>query len=193
MVIVKYSQSLAIVALLLAASTASAEQESLTLHAEVDPLPFVLGGYGIQIGLALSALPGWRFGLGNFSLDVPDAGTQLNSDNDGFHIRLRHSRALYALRFFSGLKGWCVGGSLRALRQGFTHDDAPEQSRTVREFSAEAIAGYKYHPLDSRFYIMPWVALAKTLYSDGPIELAGNSYQRDFVQFFATANLGLQF
>lgn len=189
----EYCQSLVFVAALLVAGTASAEEQSLTLHAELDPLPFVQGGYGIQVGFALAALPGWRFGLGNFSLDVPDAGVQLNPDNDGFHIRLRHSRALYGLHFFSGLEGWCVGGSLRMLRQRFSHDDAPGQSRSVREFSAEAIGGYKWHPFESPFYLMPWAALAKTLHSESTVEFAGNSFQPYFVQLFATVNIGLQF
>lgn len=189
----EYCQSLVFVAALLTAGTSSAEEESLTLHAELDPLPFIQGGYGIQIGFAHAALPGWRFGLGNFSLDVPDAAVQLNSDNDGFHIRVRNSRALYGLHFFSGLKGWCVGGSLRMLRQQFTHDDAAGESRSVREFSAEAIGGYKWHPLDSRFYLMPWAALAKTLHSESSVELAGKSFQPDFVQLFATMNIGVQF
>ncbi|MBL4632345.1 MAG: hypothetical protein JKY56_00645, partial [Kofleriaceae bacterium] len=87
---------LAVAIVFLAVGTNSSVASSeVTLHAEVDPLPFALGGYGIQLGAAFSGLPGWRFGLGNFSLDVPDMSTQLNSDNDGFHLTVRHSRALY--------------------------------------------------------------------------------------------------
>ncbi len=172
---------------------ALAQSEELSLHVEVDPLPFILGGYGIQLGVAHTALPGWRLGLGNFSLDVPDMATQLNSDNEGFHLRVRHSHALYLLRFLSGLDGWCIGGSVRILRQRFTHDDAPADSLTIREYSVEAIAGYKWHPASNGFYLMPWVALAKPLVASDSVQLAGQDYNVDFVQLFGTVNVGWQF
>lgn len=173
-------------------SPASADRG--TLHLEVDPTPFILGGYGVQPGFAPAQLPGWRFGLGNFSLDVPDFVAQLNDDNDGFHIRVRRSHALYVLHFFSDLRGWCVGGSLRYLRTEYTHDDVPGLSARASEFSIEAIGGYKWHPFPRvGFYVMPWLAIARGLFTIGDQQVGDRRYQPDFVQFFATANIGWEF
>lgn len=180
-----------VIGFLLAATPASARD--LRVHVEADPLPFILGGYGLQVGLAHKAIPGWRLGLGNFSLDVPDIAAQLNSDNEGFHLRVRRSHALYGLHFFSGLRGWCVGGSMRYLRLEYTHDDSPGEHVRVGEFSVEAIGGYKWHPADNGFYLMPWVAIAKPIIATGDAELGTNAYQTDFVQLFMTANIGYQF
>ena len=47
----------------LAASRQRAAGEPHRLHAEVDPLPFALGGYGGQVGYRAAALPRLRFAL----------------------------------------------------------------------------------------------------------------------------------
>lgn len=178
----------------LVALTTDVHAERPTLHAEIDPLPFALGGYGIQIGLAHKALPGWRFGLGNFSLEVPDASSQLNSDNKGFHLKVRRSHALYALRFFStDRRGWCVGGSARYLRLEYTHDDSPGAKARLAEVSVEAIGGYKWHPFKAGFYVMPWLAIALPLYATADPVVGDSEYNPDPLSVFATANLGWQF
>jgi len=171
----------------------TANAEPTRFHVEADPLPFVMSGYGVQVGVAPGALNGWRFGLGNFSLEVPDFVAQLNNDNDGFHLKVRRSHALYGLYFFDGLRGWCVGGSLRYLRLEYTHDATPGERARVGEFSVEAIAGYKWHPVKNGFYVMPWFAVAKPLFTRGTAQVGSSTYQTDFVQLFATANLGWQF
>ena len=175
------------------ATSSTARADDTRLHVELDPLPFLLGGYGVQLGVAPGPLPGWRFGLGNFSLDVPDFAAQRNSDNDGFHIHVRRSHALYGLHFFSDLRGWCVGGSVRYLRLEYTHDNTPDERARIGELSVEAIGGYKWHPTKAGFYVMPWLAIALPLASSDTATVGDATYEADFVQVFATANIGWQF
>ena len=182
-----------VVVVVTSATATLAHAQDTRIHLELDPLPFILGGYGVQVGVAPAPLPGWRVGLGNFSLEVPDFAAQLNSANDGFHVKVRRSHALYGRHFFSGLRGFCVGGSLRYLRLEYTHDDSPGARARITELSIEAIGGYKWHPADNGFYIMPWLAIAKPLYATDTVQLDDNTYEPDFVQLFATANLGWQF
>jgi hypothetical protein len=175
--------------LLLVAATSTAHAESdLRLHLEVDPQPFVLGGYGIQPGIRYGHL---RAALGNFRLDVPDAITELGG-NDGFHQELRHSNALYILYFLEDRSGFAFGGSLRLLRLSFTRDGETDTAKTW-ELGPEAIAGYKWHPTRHGFYLMPWVAVGVTFYRNGDATVAGRTYDPLPVNLFATMNIGWEF
>jgi len=180
-----------IIALLLLAAGPATADEPHRLHAEVDPLPFILGGYGGQIGFRAAQAPRLRFAVASFALDVPDPVAQLDSDNDGFHIRVRPSGAFYCLYFLSGTRGgWVAGGSLRYLRLEYSHDDVPDAETDVGELSVEAIAGYKWHPWDAGFYLQPWVTVARALARSDEAVVGDHEYQQMFVQLFATVNLG---
>lgn len=173
--------------ILLASSIARAEPD-IRLHLEVDPQPFILGGYGIQPGIRYNHL---RAGLGNFRLDVPDAITELGG-NDGFHQQVRHSNALYILYFLGDRSGFAFGGSLRLLRVTFTRDGETDEAKTW-QFGPEAIAGYKWHPTSYGFYVMPWVAVGVTLHESGDPTVAGRTYDPLPLNLFATVNLGWEF
>jgi hypothetical protein len=173
----------------LAASTASAEPHRL--HAEIDPLPFALGGYGGQIGYRSPALPELRVAVASFALDLPDPIAELGG-NDGFSIELRPSFAAYALYYTSGRGGGlALGGSLRFLRPSYSRDDTPGERADAGEVSIEAIAGYKWHPWSAGFFIQPWLGVARTLVETGdePV-VGGERYEPLPLSVFATANLG---
>jgi hypothetical protein len=181
----------ALIALVLLIAADVAAEEPHRLHAEVDPLPFILGGYGGQIGFRAAQAPRLRFAAASFALEVPDAVAQLDSDNDGFHLRVRPSGALYCLYFLSGTRGgWVAGGSLRYLRIEYTHDDVPGAETDAGELSVEAIAGYKWHPWDAGFYLQPWLTVARTLARSDDAVVGDHTYQQMFLQLFSTVNLG---
>lgn len=90
---------------LVAALAPVAAAEPPQLHVETDPLPLIQGGYGLQAGVRPAGTP-WRIAVASFSLDVPDPAVQVGG-NDGFHLRVRPSAALYVLRYFpGGTAGW---------------------------------------------------------------------------------------
>ena len=177
--------------LTLGAAGRAAADEPHRLHAEVDPLPFALGGYGGQIGYRAAQLPRLRFAAASFALEVPDLVAQLDDDNDGFHLKVRPSGALYCLYFLSGTRGgWVAGGSLRYLRLEYSHDQVPGRATRLGELSIEAIAGYKWHPWAAGFYLQPWLTIARAIArTDEPV-VGDRTYQPMFVQLFATVNLG---
>ena len=179
--------AIALLLVLLASSAARADND-VRLHLEIDPQPFILGGYGIQPGVRYNHL---RVALGNFSLDVPDAIAQLGG-NDGFHQHVRHSNALYVLYFLDEGSGFAFGGSMRLLRLSFTYDGETETVKTW-ELGPEAIAGYKWQPTEYGFYVMPWVALGVTLYREGEPTVGTHTYDPTPVNLFATMNIGWDF
>lgn len=173
------------------APASHAEAAPHRLHAELDPLPFVLGGYGGQIGYRAAALPRLRFAVASFALDLPDAIAQLDADNDGFHVRVRPSAAVYVLYFVSGERGgWVAGGAVRALRLEYTRDGEPDARARVTELSPEAIVGYKWHPWRAGFYLQPWLGLSRALVSSADPVVGDREYQVPIVQPFFTVNVG---
>lgn len=179
------------IATLILASAAPASAEPHRVHAEVDPLPFILGGYGGQIGYRSPSLPRWRFAVASFALDLPDPIAELGG-NDGFSVELRPSLAAYVLYYGSGRRGGlALGGSIRFLRPSYSRDDTPGERADAGELSVEAIAGYKWHPFAAGFYLQPWLAIARTLAETGdePV-IGGERYEPLFLSLFATVNVG---
>jgi hypothetical protein len=165
-----------------------------SIFAEVDPLPFALGGYGTQIGVRHPALRGVRLAVASFSLDVPDAVAELGG-NDGFEIRVRPSAATYLLYYFAPPleNGFAVGGSLRYLRLRYRHADEPGTEADVSELSPEAIAGYQWHPFGNGFYVQPWLGLSFTLWKDGERTVGTHTYDAMPIQPFFTVNIGFEY
>lgn len=184
-------------ALTLAGAVSPARADDRTvLHAELDPLPFAFGGYGAQAGVRIPALRGLRIAAATFGLDFPDFAGQLNG-NDGFHVDVRPSGALYFLYYFSppGRGGLALGGALRYLRFTYTHDDETAEARTS-EINPEVIAAYQWHPLPNGaargFYLQPWFGLSTTARRTGSLSVNGREYEPLPVLPFFTVNIGWQ-
>jgi hypothetical protein len=180
-----------LVSLWLIASPALADEPRTYVHGEVDPLTFANSGYGGQLGIRLPALDGVRVAIASFSLHVPDLVSQLGG-NDGFHVRVRPSGALYVLYYFApaGHDGVALGGSVRYLRIEYDHDSAPGVTANVSEISPEAIIGYQWHPFHNGFYLQPWLALGVALSHSAPAVVGTHTYNEAPVSPFATVNIG---
>jgi hypothetical protein len=179
-------------AVVLLALASPAFADPVLVSPEVDPLPFATGGYGTQLGVRHPRLP--RIAVASFSVNVPDLVTELGG-NDGFHLRVRPSAAVYVLHYFAapGRDGFCVGGSVRYLRLRYEHDEVPGMRADVGELSPEAIVGYQWHPFDNGFYAQPWLGLSFTLARDGEPVVGDRRYNPMPIQPFFTVNVGWEF
>jgi hypothetical protein len=164
---------------------------AVVVHAELDPFPFATGRYGGQLGLRPDALGGLRLAVASFSIVVPDVIGQLGG-NEGFHVDVRPSGALYALYYFArpGADGFAVGGSVRYLRFRYSHDAVPGDHVNVSEISPEAIVGYQWHPFHDGFYLQPWLALGVAVWHRGSPTVGGQTYDELPVSPFFTVNVG---
>lgn len=168
-----------------------ARAEGVHLHGELDPLPFARAGYGGQLGVRDDERLGRvRIAAASFALDVPDLAAQLG-DNDGFHLRVRPSAAVYVLYYLApGRDGLALGGSLRYLRLRATHDAFTGVHDDTRELSPEAIVAYKWHPSRYGFYLQPWFGLSATAWRAHDLRVGDRTYDPLPVQAFFTVNLG---
>jgi hypothetical protein len=184
---------LTLVWLALLVSTARADDHPTLVDAECDPFPFATGRYGCQIGIRPNAFRGVRVSVAQFSIVVPDAIAQIN--NAGFHEDVRPgSGALYVLYYLGlpGADGVALGGSLRYLRERYTHDDVPGQHADVVEWSPEVIVGYQWHPLHNGLYLQPWLALGVVLSRRGEPVVGAHHYDELPISPFFTVNIGYE-
>ena len=174
-------------------ATAAADDRPIHVHAEVDPLPFVQGGYGAQLGWRDdTVIRGLRFAAASFSLDVPDFAAQLGG-NDDFHIRVRPSGAAYVLYYVSkNRNSFLLGGSIRILRLRYTHDMFEGAHDDVGEISPEAIVGYMWHPTKYGFYLQPWFGLSATAWRSHDPRVGDQEYEPQPLNAFFTVNVGFE-
>jgi hypothetical protein len=176
-------------ALAVVLALAAPARADVLVHGELDPLTFANGGYGGQLGVRLPSH--LRLAVASFALDVPDLLAQF-PDNDGFHLRVRPSGAVYALYYLAppGHDGLALGGSMRYLRLRYTYGS---EHTDVAELSPEAIVGYQWHPLHGRFYLQPWLALGVVLTHDHDPVVTGHRYDELPVSPFFTVNIGYEY
>jgi hypothetical protein len=105
----------------------------------------------------------------------------------GFHLKIQPTPALFVHAIY---KGFLLGGSLRYLRLAYTHDDFAGERSHTQDISLEAIAGYRWFPTKSGFYLHPWLGLSTSLHQSGDARVGDRSYQALSIQPFATVNLG---
>lgn len=167
------------------------EREPTLIVPEIDPLPFATGGYGTQLGVRHPALRGVRIAAASFMVNVPDVAGQLGG-NDGFHIKVRPSAALYILYYLNGPgeDGFAFGGALRYLRFRYTHDAEPGVQAETAELTPEAIAAYQWHPFKNGFYLQPWVGFSVTVARDGEPVVGAQTFDPLPIQPFFTVNVG---
>ena len=170
---------------ILLALAGAVRADDLRFHAEIDPQPFILGGYGGQVGVRYDHL---RAAVASFALDEPDAIAQLGG-NDHFHVELRPSGAFYVLYYLGDRSSWAFGGSMRLLRFEYTYDGDPALAHTW-ELSPEAIAAYKWQPTSTGFYLQPWATISTTLYRHGDTQVGTHHYDPLPIGLFATVNIG---
>jgi hypothetical protein len=176
----------------LVASAQLAGAEPHRIHVETDPLPPAQGGYGLQAGVR-PAGSHWRVAVASFSLDVPDFAVQ-GGGNDGFHLRVRPSAAVYVLRYHRpGRDGWLYGASLRYLRLRYTHDDVAGERADLAAVSPELIGGYKWHPGGAGFYVQPWAGVGVLAWTSDDATVGTRAYDGFPLQPFLTVNLGWEF
>src|SRR5512132_2203933 len=67
------------------------------LDVELDPLPFVLQGYSVVVGVRPAMMPQLHFGLGTFGAHMPEQ--MISAENAGFSLQVPYSIAANALYY----------------------------------------------------------------------------------------------
>ena len=188
-------QSYLVIFFLALSLPATSEPSPGKLSLEVDPATYLLGGYSIHMRLYPDTLPMWRLGAGVYSMDMPDAFIDMNSDNrdENWDVEINRGVGLFAERYFDKSRtGWFVG--VQTGTQKYELENALLTTGRTDYTSALLMpyGGY-LQELTPNIYIQYWAGIGYNKKIDGSTTLAGEGY--DIAPFigFATLHLGYKF
>lgn len=153
------------------------------IFVEFDPIAYALNGYSLHAG---TEMDGFRFQVGAFGLDIPDAA----SNNANYKVR--QTGFGFKIDYFGDSdRGGFVGIEYGATQVWYTlattnfTDTRPANLAGIR-------IGYKYVN-KSGFYVIPWVGVDKNISDVSPINPVGEKYNVSEYLIFPTIHLGVQF
>lgn len=149
---------------------------------EADPIAFALSGYSAHLGYRIGD---FRLDVGVFGLETPEAW----HGNDGWSTRTNGVGV--KLDFVGSGRGFFAGVEADAGRTRYTLDER-SQSVSRTGFAAGARVGYRFLFGDSKFYIAPWVGVARN-FGDLGVTIADRTFDEDRVRIFPTVHVGWRF
>lgn len=150
------------------------------LDVEIDPIAYALGGYSVHAGVRHGA---WRFDLGAFALDVPEAvhgQDGFEQSMGGFGLKVDH-------RPFASLPNLFFGVQMSVVREAVRRVDV-NITETQRLVTAGPRVGYQID-LGAGFYVVPWMSVDVVL-TDRALDVAGETFDAGRLVPFPTLHLG---
>jgi hypothetical protein len=169
-------------------------QTNARVDIEIDPATYAFKGDSLHIKFTQEGAPQWRWGLGTYSLEMPDALVDVNSKNkqQDWTVDIDRAYGVFAEYYLDASQtGWFVGGQVS--QQTFTVEN-PLVSKT--EFSNGLLmlnAGYKWPLKNTAFYLLPWAGVGYTKTIDKNNARAASGFDVDPVTAFMSVHLGYAF
>lgn len=161
---------------------------------EIDPATYAFKGDSLHIKFTSDNAPQWRWGIGTYSLVMPELLVDVNSKNKdkNWTVEIERAYGLFAEYYFDpSQKGWFIGGQIS--EQTFQIDN-PTTHQT--EFSNGLLMlnlGYKWSIKNSSFYLLPWAGMGYTKTIDNKDGRVASGFDVDPVTAFMSVHLGYEF
>lgn len=160
---------------------------------EIDPATFFMKGYGIHIRIQPKTCHHLLYGIGVYSLDLPQEMVNMNKNNKDWNVRIKQGISLFGEHHFTKVnKKWFIGGQFGV--QTFTIEK--KQIKTNSEFKnilTMSYLGYTFNPFNNRLYIKPWMGIGYTRKISGKNTIKSNEYDISPITMFATLHIGYTF
>jgi len=174
-------------------SADTGRQHSISL--EIDPAPFVLGGYSYSFRYSNKHLPHWSIMASVFAADFPDGMLSKTNRNNGWKdVRFSCSKALFVdYHFKANGKGLFVGPSV------FTYNSQAGNTSTGKTSSFKTVypnlrVGYTWFPFKkTNLYVVPWLNMGKEFMVNHTDAAAGPRYQADNFKYILALHIGYKY
>lgn len=163
-----------------------------SISLEVDPMPFIFGGYSFSVRYARRHLPHWSAMGSVFSSDFPDGMLSTTNRDAGwgsFHFRA--SQALFVDYNFSGTgRGFFAGPSVFVYNNEVTYEPTGELHAFTSIYPNVRL-GYTWFPFaKSGFYLSPWMNLGRETMIGAQGASEAPEYVLDDVKYIVAIHLG---
>jgi len=164
------------------------------LSFELDPAPFILGGYSFSLKFSAQKLSHFTFMGSVYSSKFPDRMMDKHNSENGYrNMKINTSLAFFTDYFIkSDRSGFHFGPSV------FLYSKTVESiySSEVTNFNSlypNVRLGYVYRPfIKSGFYINPWFNLGKEFILDNNNSVEGKKFSTKSISYVVALHLGYQ-
>ena len=166
---------------------------------ETDPSTFVFNGYAVHLRFQPANLERWLFGIGTYSMDLPDLMVDMNPNNKakGWELRIDQGLGFFTEYYFkSGNQGFFVGEQLGLQRFKLKKAEQVNQQTRYTNLLFMSYGGYSWHPLKKSIpglYLKPWGGVGLTTNIEGEARIAEESYEIASLIPFVTLHIGYSF
>jgi hypothetical protein len=189
-----------IILLIFAFVNANAQTEPITgssknyLSIELDPAPFILGGYSFSLKYSPAKLNHVTFMGSIYSSEFPDNMMSKTNYENGFrNLKINTSYAFFADYFLKpNRSGFHFGPSI------FLYDKTIESNTSTDITNFKSIypnirIGYVYKPFKNNgLYLNPWFNFGKEFVIDGDNSIEGQEFSANKVTYVMAIHLGYQ-
>lgn len=164
------------------------------LSLELDPAPFILGGYSFSLKFSPAKLNHYSFMASVYSSDFPDKMMSKENYEKGFRdVKLETSYALFADYFIRpDRQGWHFGASTFFYSKSVGVEENAERT-AFNSIYPNVRVGYMYKPFKrSGFYINPWLNFGKEMVVAGSTEVNGMNYVMNNCSYVLALHVGYQ-
>lgn len=192
----KLKKTLLISAFALSATIGSfSSQAESKFYMETDPATFLMKGDSIHFKFSTDSLPHWRFGIGTYSLELPDLLVDLNSDNknEGWEVDITRGVGFFSEYYFNeDLSGWMLGLQVSEQKMEVVSKELGKAAEFTNGL-AMASFGYRYNIEGTNFYVLPWAGIGYAKTIEGKPGRLASTYDQDPWLSFMTFHIGYSF
>lgn len=172
------------------------QSESTTqLSIEIDPAPFILGGYSFSLKYAPKSLPKTAFMASVYGSEFPNSMmNSTNKDNGWTDLKLETSYAVFAEFYLNNKRrGFYYGPSV------FLYNKSVELASTNQEAKFKTIypnirAGYIWYPFKAvDLYLNPWLNIGSEINLDNNNHINEIEFEASSLHYIVALHIGYTF
>ncbi|KOY53120.1 hypothetical protein [Polaribacter dokdonensis] len=165
------------------------------LSIELDPAPFILGGYSVSLKYSPDKTPKIAYMASIYQSDFPDEMlTKANKDKGWKDMKIKTSYATFAEFYLNKeRKGFYFGPSV------FWYNKSVELETTNSRTEFSTIypnirAGYVWYPLRNiDLYVNPWINIGSEINVDSKNEINGIEFESNKLNYILALHIGYSF
>jgi len=159
---------------------------------EIDPAPFILGGYSFSIKYSPKEFPKTAFMASVYGSDLPDAMMSKQNKEKGWsNLRLETSYAIFAEFYLkNNRRGFYFGPSVFLYRKSVQLNSANERTK-FKSLYPNLRAGYIWYPFKKvNVYLNPWVNIGSEINIDTKNRFGEVHYEANKLNYIAALHIG---
>lgn len=161
---------------------------------EIDPATYAFKGDSLHIKYTSDSAPQWRWGIGTYRMEMPDALVDFNekNKNQNWNVEIKRAYGLFAEYYFdASQKGWFLGGQIS--QQEYRIEKPTTNAQVFTNGLLMMNIGYKWNIQDSGFYVLPWAGIGYTKTLGNKSERIASGFDVNPITAFMTVHIGYEF